>query len=510
MLMLVECQICLSQNFKIDSLKSLLDEKSGVDYSDVLYQLAYEFVETDYQLGLYYAKKAFAKAQQSNDSFRIVRAGRINSLVFRKLDEIDSGLIISLKIIPIARRNNYTGELKSILLGLGLTYTYKASYDKALTYFFEALDLQKKDNDKFGISVVLQNIGLVYYKLKDYDIALDYFKRSLELKNSISNKSFLEILLVNISLCYSYKSNFAEAQKFINKAFSVCDRNCSETFLVHAHFGLGVISFRKQKFSDAETQFLKSYMFATKSGNERFQLDNINHLLQIYLLKNQISQAENYLKKAEDLIALGISYNLELIKVYSQLSNVFLNAKDFEKVAIYQNKYIELKDSIYNEALTTNLMKVEADHLEKENKSKIEFQNKILLLNQEVITRQKFLNIFTGIIAMLLVVLAIVLIKSNRQKRKIHYLLDEKVKERTHDLELNRDALQRACEARDALLHKTSSDINHSLATVKGLCLLGLKDIEDPHARQYLEKMNTASDNFSVILRNLHLTRLEL
>ncbi len=221
-----------------------------------------------------------------------------------------------------------------------------------------------------------------------------------------------------MSLCYGYKNNFTEAKNFVKQGFSVCVKNCSDRFLLHAQFSLGIISFEQRNFHEAETQFLKSYALAKKLNNERFQLDNIVYLLRIYISRNQMKEAENYLAEAESLITLGTPYSPEMIDIYSQLFSLYSRSGNLEKVAFYQNKYIALRDSIYNDALTTNLMKLEAEHLEKENKARIDSQNKILELNEEVIFRQKFLNIFIGVIAILLVALAILLVKSNRAETK--------------------------------------------------------------------------------------------
>jgi tetratricopeptide (TPR) repeat protein len=509
MLIFMVSQVGICQNFKIDSLKSLLEIKSGVEYSDLLYELAYELIDIDDSLGLQYAKKAFETAKKNGDSLRIVKAGRIKALAFRRLGEVDSSLMLTIQIIPVAKRHNYNDELKSILNGLGIAYLAMAHYDKALKSFFESLDFRLRDGDKSEISVSLDNIGIVYYKLKDYENALAYFKQSLQLKEEASDKYNLDVTLINISLCYAYKNNFKAAREFVAQGIASCSKNCSESLLKFAQFSSGIISYREQRFDEAEASFLKSYSLAIKLSDPRFQLDNIIYLLKIYISRNQIKLAESYLDKAQALITSGTPYNLEVIKVYSQLIALYAKSRNFERVAFYQDKYIALKDSIYTETLTTNLMKVEAEHLEKENKAKIDSQNKILTLNIEVIARQKFLNVFIGIIAILLVALAIILIKNNKEKRMANMMLDKKVKERTQELELNRDALQRACEARDILLHKTSADITNSLATLKGLCLVGLKDVDEPRARQYLDKMDTTADNFSVILRNLHLTRLE-
>jgi hypothetical protein len=86
-------------------------------------------------------------------------------------------------------------------------------------------------------------------------------------------------------------------------------------------------------------------------------------------------------------------------------------------------------------------------------------------------------------------------------------LLDKKVQERTHQLQINHDSLQRASQERDILLQKISTDINNALVTLKGLCSLGMKDIQDPHALEYISKMHTTSESFSNILTKLHFIR---
>jgi hypothetical protein len=105
------------------------------------------------------------------------------------------------------------------------------------------------------------------------------------------------------------------------------------------------------------------------------------------------------------------------------------------------------------------------------------------------------INVFIGVVTLLVVILAIVLAKSNQRKRKANAILDQKVKKRTQDLELSRNTLQRALDTQDARMHKLSTDIKNSIATIKGLCSLGLKDIDDPNGRVYLTKVDSVSDH---------------
>ena len=96
-------------------------------------------------------------------------------------------------------------------------------------------------------------------------------------------------------------------------------------------------------------------------------------------------------------------------------------------------------------------------------------------------------------VAVLLVALALILLRNNRQKQRLNVLLDKRVRERTDELMRNRDALHRALRESEILIATTASKINTCLATLKGLCLLGADKRED--AREYLSRVSTAVDD---------------
>jgi len=77
---------------KIDSLKALISEKFGLERCDILTELAREYVDVDNKLTLRYSKEALNIARQIGDSLRIVKAARIKSLGYRRLEEMDSSM----------------------------------------------------------------------------------------------------------------------------------------------------------------------------------------------------------------------------------------------------------------------------------------------------------------------------------------------------------------------------------------------------------------------------------
>lgn len=497
----------LSQTQKIDSLKSLLSGKTGAGHAEILFEIAWEYMDFNNELGYEYAKRAFEMAQTTDDSLIIVKTGRMTSQALRRLGKIDSAIVLFDKVLPIARRHNFSSETKRILNGLGVAYLRLAKYDKALVYFFELLQQKDIDDDKLWKSTVLNNIGLVYGELEDCQTALGYHYQSLDLKNKLGDEAGQDLSYINISLCLAFNGDYVNARELTNKVFSSCGTKCSEDILQSLFNNLGIIDFGERNYAEAERNFLKSYELNKKMKETGLALSNLGYLVKINTQLNKPQVAEHYLNDISTLISEGAPYNYQMIFAYLELISMYEKLNNFKKIAYYQKKYITLKDSVFDQQLTTNLMKIEADHLEEKNKARIESQNKILALNEEIILRQKYLSIVIAIVALLLVALAIVLIRNIKQKQKANHLLDKRVQERTKELELNRDVLQRACEERDILLDKTSIDIRTFLITIKGLCSTGLKDLDDPLARQYLDGMNTAADSFSVILRRLRLTK---
>lgn len=186
------------------------------------------------------------------------------------------------------------------------------------------------------------------------------------------------------------------------------------------------------------------------------QLDNIDYLSQIYTSQNRIKSAEMYLKMAEKLIGQNGSFSLERIRIYSQFAQLYFKVKNYERASYYLMNYSQLKDSVYNEDMTINLMQAEAQFLERENAIKISSQNELIMLKEEVIRWQKTLNIVLVLLSLLFLVLVVLLFRYYIQKRNISILLERKVSERTRDLQISRDQSVKELQEHALLLSRNS------------------------------------------------------
>jgi len=519
-LLLVSSILCQAQSVsKVDSLKSLLNsQREEVDERslELLLDLAYELIDVDNDQALLYARKAWNMSSELKDSLRMVKAGRYEGLILRKLDKMNEAIDILSSVLEISKRNGFKAEQKYLLNSLAIGYTFKADYDKALEYHFQSLIVREAEGDKSEVSITLNNIGFVYFRLKNYEKALEYYNKSLDLKRGSNDSYDLDRLLINIGLCHSQLRDYQAALRFINEGLSVCADNCSEQIKVEGQLGLGAALVELNKVDEAEGHFKLSYEIAKQINNKRFQAENLFNLSKIYVKKNLFGEAKNALLEAEE-ISKESGYNQLLIDTYQRFYMLFNKLEDFQNASLYQGKYIDLKDSIYSEELIKNLAKVQTDYAERENKA-------IIASKEQVIKQQRDLNFAIAIIAILAGLLILVLQRGNRNIKQVNAKLseaketiqeqnrllegknkdlDRQVAEKTVDIERVNLSLKQVNDELDNFIYKTSHDIRGPLASLKGMCNVALLDVKDPIALDYLRKLDTTAERLNTILTRL-------
>lgn len=506
-----------SQTRELDSLNKMLNTTSvRTEKVDLLYQLAYQYIFSDLSEALKNARLSQQLALEIGDSLRIVKASLVISSAFRRLEQIDSAIKAAEFGLEISTRNNFLSERKILLNSLAVAHSLKAEYDRALDFHFQSLILREETGTKSEVSITLNNIGFVYFKLKNYEKALEYYLRSLKLKLSENDLHDLDRLYINIGLCNIHLKNFQEALKSINAGFGICGNNCSDEIVVEGEFGRGVANFNLQNYEQAEGHFKVSYELAQRLDFKRWMAENLVYLARLAITTNRLPEAKEYLLQGEE-IARAYKYNQLLLDSYREFSNLYNLSRDFQNASVYQNQYINLKDSLIGEELVKNIARTQTQFEEREN-------IKTIALKEEALSRQRMLNLAIGTIAFLAALLVFVLFQSNKVKRRVNAKLSDanaiiaeqnkqlqqhsntlqaEVNKATADLLISNQALDNVNKELDNFIYKTSHDIRGPLASLKGMCNVALIDVKDELALDYLRKLDVTATKLNRILTRL-------
>lgn len=484
----------------VDSLKDKIAGATGEDLFRLHYQIGYELFDVDNQQAVIYSEKAYQLSKNLNDSLR-TRAARTYGQLLRRVDRLDDAIVVFREALDIAVSNNFIDEQKKILNALAISYNLKAMYDRALETNFRSLEIREQEGDKAETSIALASIAFVYLKMGDFDQALSFYMRSADLKSQSESTTGFSPLYINIALCHVHLGDYESAKEYVNKAFSSCDP-CDDRVVLEGEFCLGMSYTSVEEYDKAKAHFGKSSALSLKLNDNRFLSENYLNIGTLELARHQYDSAIHYLAEAEK-IALASGYNQMLIHTYKRFSRVYSETKEYEKAAAYQSRYILLKDSIYSEELIRNLARAQTNYEERENIKTIAEKNQILVLNEQIIQRQREVYFFVGLVAVLSILGTFMFLRYSRALSKakqelsvMNQTLEKRVEDRTKQLQNVNNEL-------DNFIYKTSHDIRGPLASLKGIANVALLELKDEKAQDYLQKLDASADKLNSILTRL-------
>ncbi len=460
------CVGAQAQTPKADSLREVL--KRDTANFDVLMQLAQLLVDTDDLQSIAYAKQAKSIGLSQGDSTKIVYASRFVGQLYNRLSDINMAINELAPLLAVAERNGLRNETKKIYNSLAISFNNLGEFDKALDYHLKSLRLKEEDKDSSGIAVSLNNIGLVYYRISNFNRALQYWRRCLALKLAINDNYDLDALYLNLGLCFKQLGDLKESKVNLERVLAACAKGCTNRILIHSQCALGELKFKEHKLIEAKTHLNKSLALSRQEGNLEYELESLLTLAEVYVAEHDPITVKKYLKEISILEGKE-QFVSSLQRFYRISSDYYFRNGSFRIANEFERKYSQLNESINSSEMHRRLMELQLNFVERENAEKLRYHQTLLASQSELIEKQYLINSLLFGLAILALGLVFVFFKLNIKKEAINRRLDELVRERTLELEMNRNELFQLSQEQKIVLDRISSNLIASLATIQGL-----------------------------------------
>jgi signal transduction histidine kinase len=427
---------------------------------------------------------------------------------------------------------------KRLLNGTGLAYYYLGSYDSALLFHFESLNVRNQESNQMierneifdsdnnpyeNIAVAENNIGLVYLKIRDYDEAINFFNRAIENKKRAGTFE-INFSLVNLGLSYVYSYNNPQDERFL-KAVDIftqlldsCNvqKDCSSGVLYESYNALGILSLNIDSLDRARKYFEQALVYSKEEADLGKRLHVLHNIASVYEESGKYSDAIEILIKGQDW---ADSLNLLPLRAnnYRRLASVYHKAGEHNVAYEYFLKYDSIQEAIFSDVVINGIKNLLVDQNQRTNVQKINEQ-------ADRIQVQEKAQLYLMVIIILAFVILFIVIYNSRQRQKVNLKLsdankiieeknsqlqnvnislEEKVRDRTKELKRINEALKQSNMELDNFIYKTSHDIRGPLATLQGICNVALLDVQDEKAIDYLDKLNGTATKLNEILSKL-------
>ncbi len=410
----------------VDSLSLLLESsKSDTTRVNLMNELAAEYKNSDFEKALSFATKATTLAEKiSFPRGEVAGLNNIGSVHYNKGD-YDQAIEYHNKAYQLSKENQYKAGMALSLNFLGIDYHNKGVFTKATEYYFKSLKISEAIKDIRVSASSYNGIANIYYAQSSYDKSLEYHKKSLRIKESMKDKKGIATSMNNIGLCYQEKNDFGLAEFYFLKSLMLREEINDKKGIASCLTNIGRLYSDQHAHDQALTYYKKAKVIREELNDKRGLCVILDYIGDSYAGKKDYPKALEYLNRSLDIAEEIGAQNL-YPGIYQSLAETHALMKDFEKAFTYEQKLL---------AINTELMRSEgADYVEQlQVIAEKEKQDQELLLKQQELEinetnlEKKNAIIFGGIIgSVLLLILAVLIYRSDRQKKKANKELAEK------------------------------------------------------------------------------------
>lgn len=393
-----------SKAIKYATISKIMAEKmvSAVDISvskkwlaNAIQSIAYTLENQEsYASALEQYKKELAIREELGDVYKTAVCLNKIGEIYNAQDNLDASLEYYYKALKLTDEVNSKEELLTIYNNIGIAYDRQANFSKSLEYYNKVLELSTTLRDTNAMGISYSNIGTVYAEQGKNKEAFNYFFKFLKFAQLTGNKKNVAIAYLNISNIFDTEGNFKKSFEMQFNAMKIFEElgNRAELALIKANIASTYIALVKN----------------TENKNER--------LAGLKEARKYLNEALELYQKIRQLEGIG--------QVYRDLADVEELAGNFEVSLKNYRSYIQFRDSIMkledNEKRIRAEMNYEFD--QKENLNKLEQEEKQAIAKEESERQKQIRNLF--IVAFIfMVVLAILIFRSNRHKQKANKII---------------------------------------------------------------------------------------
>lgn len=493
-MMLVSCYQGFSQQREIDSIKNVMADQSELDKVKSYNELAWYYRNFDIDSAFYFAHAALQIGKQQKSPAAISQS--YNSLAnnHEAVGNLDSALTLFQKVLEIKISLNDTLGIAGAQNNIGLVYDEKSNYPESLDHYFKSLRLYESLNDQeFNTAMVLGNIGIVYKKQKDYDKSFEYYEKALGIYDQVNSEFGKTVTNGNIGSLLIQLKRFEESISYSESALSGYKELGYSRYEPYMNANIGIAY-------DSLSQTLKAseYYNTALSGHikhdNQFEITNVTLLLsKNYRRSGENNKALEFARKALESSELLDALDFK-IKAAFELAESYFTLGNLKMGSLYLSRYDSLKDVLYEEQRSKQIVEVEVKYETEKKEQKIALQTAELEAKDLAIQRNTILTMALLLIIILIIVSVVFWRKKELTKQ---YAVAQEQKVRLREAQMTA-----VVESQEKERKRFAADLHDGMGQLIAALQMNIHSLK---TTKDVEKQDGLYENSKSLLKDIHI-----
>ena len=466
-----------AQNVKlIDSLKKILPLQPLEKQVDILSIIGFEYRNSLQDSTFVYCNRALNLGKKIKIKSGLAKPLNFIGLAYTNKGNYKKALDFYYQSIEVSSQQNDSIQLAHSYNNLGRAFYDMGDFTRAYENFIHSKVIFERINDKGGLAYVYRSLANVYKSQKNNSEALEMSTRALELRKQLRDNRTLASAYMELGLLYKSMDNYPLSLQKLKMADSIASHVNDKLTKAEIKLGIAENLFQSQKV-DSAFQIATSVLALLQNGNNyKLFLRSSMLLARYHLLKKNYNKALAILNDIEsDSSGFGLaSFQRDAAFL---LMDYYSHTKNKAAVEKYTNRYHFLNAKLENTDLKRQVdqlkFSVELEKTEKENR--------LLKVSQEqntmVISKQRNENVFLLILAILISVFAFVFWLFSRKRKRDNFKLE------IQNQEINRQ--REEIDKQNAELSKANSKLSELNHEKNMLISIVAHDLKSPINRIY-------------------------
>ncbi len=333
--------------------------------------------------------------------------------------QCDTARIYLDKALAIGLDKKDSVNLPRIYVNKGNSFMFQGNYPRALDEYFKSIAIREAKKDSLGLPNSYNSAGIVYFRLNDTKKALEYWNKCVFYNKLQKRKDRLMDNYSNLAMIYAGQGDKEKALDLMTQSLAIAEeiKDQGKTAIISGN--LGQLYITKKDFPKALFFLQKSWDAGGNNANGGIgSPELLGNMGSVFLELKKTDKALEYYSRAIKA-ALEVK-NIDILReLYLGISLVYKAQGNMEKAFSSHALYSKFTDSIFNKQNLGKIADLKASYeVEKKEKEIKLLEKEATLKRESELHHQKFIESVMLIGFIMLALLAFIIYRGNRIKKK--------------------------------------------------------------------------------------------